>query len=59
MLKIRESLVGVVVLVWWLAAGAEDAAQQAAIERGQVAYELYCALCHGDAGEGYVSPKAS
>ena len=60
MLKIRESLVGVVVLVLVAGCGgAEDAAQQAAIERGQVAYELYCALCHGDAGEGYVSPKAN
>ena len=31
----------------------------AAIERGQVSYELYCALCHGALGQGYVSPKAN
>ena len=37
----------------------EDAVDTAAIERGEAAYELYCALCHGDQGEGYVSPKAN
>ena len=33
--------------------------EAAAIERGQVSYELYCALCHGALGQGYVSPKAN
>ena len=31
----------------------------AALERGQASYELYCALCHGALGQGYVSPKAN
>ncbi len=39
--------------------GAEDTTDLEAIARGGEAYELYCALCHGDSGEGYVSPKAN
>ena len=40
--------------------GVEQSDEQAqAIARGQVSYELYCALCHGALGQGYVSPKAN
>ncbi len=45
-----------------LACSSEESADNedmAAIERGQVSYELYCALCHGALGQGYVSPKAN
>ena len=27
--------------------------------QGQEAYERYCALCHGEQGEGYVAPQAN
>ena len=26
---------------------------------GQVKYDLYCALCHGEQGEGYLAPQAN
>ena len=26
---------------------------------GQEKYDVYCALCHGDAGEGYIAPQAN
>lgn len=30
-----------------------------AVTRGRVHYEQYCGLCHGVAGEGYISPRAN
>ena len=27
--------------------------------QGQEAYDLYCALCHGENGEGYIAPQAN
>ena len=39
--------------------GSDDSEPTQAIVNGQVSYELYCALCHGALGQGYVSPKAN
>ncbi|MBT6179081.1 MAG: c-type cytochrome [Deltaproteobacteria bacterium] len=35
------------------------ACEPAEVTRGREHYENLCALCHGDEGEGYVSPKAN
>ena len=58
---LRETTMWLVVLTTLAGSGGggEDSVDAEAIARGEVAYGLYCALCHGDSGEGYVSPKAN
>ena len=49
---------GTTVLLGLVACSSEQPSvneEVAAIERGQVSYELYCALCHGALGQGYVA----
>lgn len=36
----------------------EDPQPLTAAERGQVAYDRYCALCHGNEGQGYLGAQA-
>ncbi len=63
--KQLTTLMGVGCLVYaTVACGAEEDAVNSSevlssVEQGQVYYERYCALCHGDDGEGYKSPAAN
>ena len=51
-----------ILVVWSGLTGCGDVASPAAVDpaiaRGQAAYDRYCALCHGDDGEGYVGAQA-
>ncbi|HAN32508.1 MAG TPA: hypothetical protein DCQ06_13005 [Myxococcales bacterium] len=43
------------VLLAWLVAGCSDTPPST----GQADYQRYCALCHGEVGQGYLAPRAN